>query len=408
MDTTSPKSLQRELPAIVRSTDHQSAREIGPRPMSPPPGRPWLGRAVGAALVLAATAGLGTGCVEEWECADGYEWEDPDDPDNTNCAKKHRNADEQADGGHAGDNGSSSGGPAGAAPGGKCLCDSDCQPVDGHGGICVSGLCMAQPGAPCSEAGSTAECPAGMRCWGIKGEQGELCWPDCAAYDCQGVCDESGNCAPAVGMECTFGCASYCPCQPGDCADGLTCKNGKCVEPCQPKCAGKSCGSDGCGGTCGTCQDGEDCVSGKCESPCSLTCFCNAQVKAWSVSLSCGEGKPDCSKKNNPFGELFELKCTYPNGKSYKCYPALCPNKQCSPEGLEAIDAANSTGIAANVMLGAGALAAAAGGGLLLYAALTAGSPPPGEPGRAGGRRFVAVVPVLAPPSAAVVAWGCF
>jgi hypothetical protein len=40
------------------------------------------------------------------------------------------------------------------------------------------------------------------------------------------------------------------------------CNDGGCT--CTPQCSGKSCGDDGCGGTCGSCGMGEFCSSGKC------------------------------------------------------------------------------------------------------------------------------------------------
>jgi len=35
-------------------------------------------------------------------------------------------------------------------------------------------------------------------------------------------------------------------------------------EGCNPKCEGKGCGDDGCGGSCGTCGEGEECEEGQC------------------------------------------------------------------------------------------------------------------------------------------------
>lgn len=48
--------------------------------------------------------------------------------------------------------------------------------------------------------------------------------------------------------------------------DDQVCSDGGCAsEPsCVPNCAGKTCGSDGCGGSCGTCGFLYTCISGKC------------------------------------------------------------------------------------------------------------------------------------------------
>ena len=106
--------------------------------------------------------------------------------------------------------GEAEGGAGDVPPGGACSCDSDCQTVEGQAGICVFGVCMTAASADCSAAGSTAECPAGSRCWGLSSTDGSICWPDCATYECAGTCDDDGSCAPASGMDCDNTCGSYC------------------------------------------------------------------------------------------------------------------------------------------------------------------------------------------------------
>jgi len=71
------------------------------------------------------------------------------------------------------------------------------------------------------------------------------CQPDCANKDC--------------GAD---GCGGLC----GFCAVGLKCNNlSQCGPDCDPKCDGKFCGPDGCGGACGTCPDNFECgADGKC------------------------------------------------------------------------------------------------------------------------------------------------
>ena len=62
---------------------------------------------------------------------------------------------------------------------------------------------------------------------------------------------------------------------------GLGCKGNLKSSDCTPDCSGKSCGDDGCGGTCGTCKPGEECedASGLC------------------VSIFCGNGRIDGEEK---------------------------------------------------------------------------------------------------------------
>ena len=66
----------------------------------------------------------------------------------------------------------------------------------------------------------------------------------------------SDSCDPDVG--CLF-----TPDDAGDCGDGATCEDGKCV--CSPDCSGKECGDDGCGGSCGECAGPQHyCFDGQC------------------------------------------------------------------------------------------------------------------------------------------------
>ena len=69
-----------------------------------------------------------------------------------------------------------------------------------------------------------------------------------------------------------------------DCAYAL----GLCSGYCSPSCAGRQCGSDGCGGSCGTCPTGKICnASGQCVSDGSGGDPC------WSCISSC-RGLPGC------------------------------------------------------------------------------------------------------------------
>jgi hypothetical protein len=61
------------------------------------------------------------------------------------------------------------------------------------------------------------------------------------------------------------GCDGTC----GACTDPATCMNGAC---CTPDCTESECGDDGCGGSCGTCDVGkEQCTAGACEAK-TYTC----------------------------------------------------------------------------------------------------------------------------------------
>ena len=96
------------------------------------------------------------------------------------------------------------------APGSECNCDSDCQGTEANPGICVYGICMNSASGQCSASGSTEECGDGSRCWGLQGQTGFICWPDCDAYECAGECDADGSCLASSGMSCDAECGSYC------------------------------------------------------------------------------------------------------------------------------------------------------------------------------------------------------
>jgi hypothetical protein len=57
----------------------------------------------------------------------------------------------------------------------------------------------------------------------------------------------------------------------GDCPGGH-CENGECIVDCLPQCDGKTCGDDGCSGSCGFCGAGLQCMAGKCVEPGSDLC----------------------------------------------------------------------------------------------------------------------------------------
>jgi len=55
--------------------------------------------------------------------------------------------------------------------------------------------------------------------------------------------------------------------------------------PCTPKCAGKECGDNGCGGLCGTCQAGKSCQNGLCVAcPADSTTFSySGSIASWAI-----------------------------------------------------------------------------------------------------------------------------
>jgi alkaline phosphatase len=88
------------------------------------------------------------------------------------------------------------------------------------------------------------------------------------SYECSG--SECITCTPnCAGKDCgDNGCGGSC----GTCQTGQTCTSGLCQATCIPNCTGKDCGSNGCGGICGTCQTGQTCVGGLCQVGCIANC----------------------------------------------------------------------------------------------------------------------------------------
>jgi hypothetical protein len=86
---------------------------------------------------------------------------------------------------------------------------------------------------------------------------------------------------------------------------------------CQPRCTGKVCGPDGCGGTCGTCSEGS-CVSGACCIPDCTGKTCGSDGCGGSCD-SCDRGmRCDAQNQCEPIPGIGET-CT----SNVRCTPGL-------------------------------------------------------------------------------------
>jgi len=159
--------------------------------------------------------------------------------------------------------------------------------------------------------------------FGAPGEP-ETCQPDCAGREC--------------GPD---GCGDTCP--PG-CGAGETCNESTGTCECAPDCTDKQCGDDGCGGDCGTCGAGQLCSpAGACvdcltEADCLFLQLCTDGLcqDAYSAQAPfcdpcypsgptvCGDRSNRCVMyhyTDDPFGQVSDYYC------APDCYETgLCPN----------------------------------------------------------------------------------
>ena len=156
---------------------------------------------------------------------------------------------------------------------------------DGCGGIC--GQCLSGDicqNGECTPAVGLDECkgttePSYSYCAGIDyvgccDGQGRVLWCEGGALyciDCQQANPQCGwqaqegyyDCGTTGGGDPTGDHPKQCTACIPACWPGFACVNGTCMA-CVSNCAGKECGDDGCGGSCGECPGGYTCQNGSC------------------------------------------------------------------------------------------------------------------------------------------------
>jgi hypothetical protein len=192
-------------------------------------------------------------------------------------------------------------------------------------------FCVCVLDLNCCAFGWDATCVAEVTLLGC-GSCGGGCQPNCAGKQCG-----------------SDGCGGTC----GQCFGNNICQNGICVPNCTPNCAGKQCGDDGCGGMCGSCQVNYACVAGICQANCQPQCAgkqcgpdgCNGTCGSCGFGEICNNGmcesacEPDCVGKqcgsNNCGGMCgscgFDQAC---NGEGH-CIPLCekqCQGKECGDD----------------------------------------------------------------------------
>ncbi len=112
--------------------------------------------------------------------------------------------------------------------------------------------CVGRRCGPDGCGGQCGFCPTGWSC----GPTGA-----CESEDggCGGI-PATGECVSGTAWSCADGVPEREHCAYGACALDPAAGAARCAEvPCLPSCFGRTCGDDGCGGSCGTCPDGETC-----------------------------------------------------------------------------------------------------------------------------------------------------
>ncbi len=177
-----------------------------------------------------------------------------------------------------------------------------CSPACGKGQYCDElGACQTNPlpaSWTCAKAvwadGATCDCGCGA----FDPDCANATWP---VSGCPGAkaCQDDGKC-PACTPACTGkscgddGCGGSC----GACLDPAkpVCSGGQC-SACVPNCSDKSCGDDGCGGSCGACATGKMCAAGACVfPPPSLSCVghCGGEPGGGCSCTAACQAKGNC------------------------------------------------------------------------------------------------------------------
>ena len=192
---------------------------------------------------------------------------------------------------------------------------------------------------------------------------------DCAPFDPEifhgaaEVCDDKDN---NCNMEVDEGCASNPECAGkecgpdglggscGECLDGFLCTDtGLCVCDCTPQCESKACGPDMCLGSCGSCGDGMVCFDGSCCTPDCAGKECGADGCGGGCGVcdeydECMDGLcmpcvPQCAGKDcgddacgGNCGECSEGTWCQTDQTCAACKPD-CEGKECGPDSCGGI-----------------------------------------------------------------------
>ena len=219
----------------------------------------------------------------------------------------------------------------------QCCANSDCI----HGNTCGSNhTCVCGSGAGCTGSNTCIAgscCPDASVCVSVCCASGQLCCSGtcaqcCVDNDCPiGQTCQSGTCGVPCTPNCTNktcgddGCGGSC----GSCPSGQTCVNGVCLTPCTPDCTGKTCGDNGCGGSCGTCSSGQTCVNGACCDNAGTACMANGDCcsNVCCNGICCGANRT-CSS-GTCVRNIHDCICNGSGGEFHSCVDTCPPASDC-------------------------------------------------------------------------------
>jgi hypothetical protein len=215
-----------------------------------------------------------------------------------------------------------------------CGTDGTADPAGTYPLSCPPGTCAPQcAGKDCGDngcGGTCGACAEGMACLAgncavLADDCGGITWEGCCAGSTLKYCDAgqlvTADCEqmPSCGWSSD---GNFYDCGTTGAADpaGTFVKN---CPACTPKCGGKQCGDDGCGGSCGTCPAGKTCADGQC-------------VAQGSECLGPNEpSAADC-------GGINDVGCCESDGKLYYCQQGALYCIDCSANPSCGWSAANS------------------------------------------------------------------
>jgi hypothetical protein len=161
----------------------------------------------------------------------------------------------------------------------------------------------------CASSGSSAECEAGSRCWG------EICYPDCAAFSCDGECDEDGSCIWSDASTCDDSCSEICqsphsgnPCPENahEVDGGCACDEGYVVNAdgtgCEPEGSGGECPPNSSPGDDGLCYCDEGFVVNDAGTACVRECETNSDCTGGQICEDNTCVEPPCTPGSCPDG----------------------------------------------------------------------------------------------------------